>query len=44
MERPGKLFPERRNQRQGEPTVEKGFYTQDDIREIVAYAAARRIE
>ena len=44
VERPGKLFPERRNQRQGEPTVEKGFYTQDDIREIVAYAAARRIE
>ena len=24
--------------------MEKGFYTQDDIREIVAYAAARRIE
>ncbi len=44
VDRPGKVFPERRNQRQGEQTVEKGFYTQDDIREIVAYAAARRIE
>nr|WP_302830500.1 glycoside hydrolase family 20 protein [uncultured Bacteroides sp.] len=44
VERPGKSFPERRNPRQGEPTVEKGFYTQDDIREIVAYAALRHIE
>ena len=44
VERPSNLFTERRNQRQREPTVEKGFYTQDDIREIVAYAAARRIE
>lgn len=44
VDRPGKTFPERRNPRQGEPTVEKGFYTQDDIREIVAYAAARHIE
>ena len=37
VDRPGKSFPERRNPRQGEPTVEKGFYTQEDIREIVAY-------
>lgn len=44
VDRPGKVFPERRNARQGEPTVRKGFYTQDDIREIVAYAAARQIE
>lgn len=44
VERPGKSFPERRNPRQGEPTVEKGFYTQDDIREILAYAAQRQIE
>lgn len=44
VERPGKSFPERRNPRQGEPTVEKGFYTQDDIREIVSYAARRQIE
>lgn len=44
VDRPGKSFPERRNPRQGEPTVEKGFYTQDEIREIVAYAAERHIE
>lgn len=44
VERSGKTFPERRNPRQGEPTVEKGFYTQDDIREIVRYAQERHIE
>lgn len=44
VERPGKVFPDRHNPRQGEPTVEKGYYTQDDIREIVAYAAARQVE
>lgn len=44
VERSGQLFPERHNQRQGEATVEKGFYTQEDVREIVAYAAARCIE
>lgn len=44
VERPGKNFSERRNPRQGEPTVEKGYYTQDDIREIVAYAQERHIE
>lgn len=44
VERPGLCFPERRNARQGEPTVKKGFYTQDDIREIVAYADLRQME
>ena len=44
VERPGYNFSERRNARYGEPTVEKGFYTQDDIREIVAYATERQIE
>lgn len=44
VDRPGKNFSERRNPRQGEPTVEKGYYTQDDIREIVAYAQERHIE
>lgn len=44
VERPGKAFPERLNARQGEPTVPKGYYTQEDIREIVAYAATRQIE
>lgn len=42
--RPGVSFPERRSARQGEPTKEMGYYTQDDIREIVAYASARQIE
>lgn len=32
------------NARQGEPTVPGGYYTQDDIREIVAYASLRQIE
>lgn len=44
VERPGKNFSERHNARQGEPTVEKGFYTQDEIREIVRYAQERHIE
>lgn len=44
VDRPGKNFSERRNPRQGEPTVKKGFYTQDDIREIVRYAQERHIE
>ena len=42
--RPGQAFPERKNARQGEPLVDGGFYTQEDIKEIVAYAAARQIE
>lgn len=44
VDRSNKSFPDRRNPRQGELTVEKGFYTQDEIREIVAYAQERHIE
>ena len=44
VQRAGLNFPERRNARQGEPLMEGGFYTQEDIREIVAYAASRQIE
>ncbi len=44
VNRSGIPFPDRRNARQGEPTEEGGYYTQDDIREIVAYAAERQIE
>lgn len=44
VDRPGKNFSERRNPRQGEATVEKGYYTQEDIREIVRYAQERHIE
>lgn len=44
VDRPGIPFPARRNPEPGEPTPVGGFYTQDDIREIVAYAAERQIE
>ncbi len=37
-------FHSRRNPKPGEPTPIGGFYTQDDIREMVAYAAERQIE
>lgn len=35
---------QQRNPKPGEPTPVGGFYTQADIRELVAYAAARQIE
>ena len=44
VKREGLVFPERRNARQGEPLVDGGFYTQEDIKEIVAYAGNRQIE
>lgn len=44
VSRPGQVFPERKNARQGEPLVDGGYYTQEDIKEIVAYAAVRQIE
>lgn len=44
VERSGLVFPERRNARQGEPLVDGGFYTQEDVKEIVAYAEKRQIE
>lgn len=37
-------FHSRRNPKPGEATPIGGFYTQEDIREIVAYAAEREIE
>ena len=37
-------FPARRNPEPGEPTPVGGFYTQEEIREMVAYAAERQIE
>lgn len=37
-------FPARRNPKPSEPTPIGGFYTQDDIREIVNYANERGIE
>lgn len=38
------LFPDRKNPQPGEPVPVGGYYTQDDIREIVRYAASRQIE
>ena len=37
-------FHSRRNPKPGEPTPIGGFYTQEEIKEIVAYAAERQIE
>ncbi len=37
-------FSARKGPEPGEPTTKGGFYTQEDIREIVAYAAQRAIE
>ena len=36
-------FPGRLNAKEGEPTPIGGYYTQDDMREIVSYAADRHI-
>lgn len=41
--RPGD-FPSRRNAQPGEEGSVGGYYTQNDIRDIVAYAAARHVE
>ena len=37
-------FPDRRNPKKGEPTTVGGFYTQEDMKEIIRYAAERQIE
>ncbi|MBQ2856204.1 MAG: family 20 glycosylhydrolase [Bacteroidaceae bacterium] len=44
VKRAGLTFPERRNARQGESLIEGGFYTQDDMKEIIDYASSRQIE
>jgi hexosaminidase len=36
-------FGEREDPKDGEPTTNGGFYTQDDIKEVVAYATTRNI-
>ena len=36
-------FGEREDPKDGEPTTNGGFYTQDDIKEVVAYATARNV-
>lgn len=37
-------FPDRRNPEKGEPTPVGGFYTQEDMKEIIRYAEDRQIE
>lgn len=37
-------FPDRRNPVKGEPTPVGGYYTQEDMKEIIAYAAERQVE
>ena len=44
VDRMGLPFPDRKNPKPGEPTPIGGFYTQEDIREIVAYAGRCQIE
>ena len=44
VKRQGKSFPERRNARQGESLIDGGYYTQEDMKEIISYASSRQIE
>lgn len=44
VDRTDVLFPERRNALKGESTSIGGFYTQEDMKEIIAFAAAREVE
>ncbi|WP_459251507.1 glycoside hydrolase family 20 protein [Bacteroides sp.] len=44
VDRPDTPFPARRNPKKGEPTPIGGFYTQEEIKEMVAYAADRQVE
>ena len=44
VDRSDLTFPERRNPKPGEPTPIGGFYTQEDMKEIIRYAAERQIE
>lgn len=39
-----KDFSQRKNAKAGEPTPVGGFYTQEDMKEIIAYAGARQVE
>lgn len=44
VDRRGVPFPARRNSSPDEPATVGGFYTQDDMREIIAFAAERQVE
>ena len=43
VDRGGQPFPNRRNALPGEPVVPGGYYTQDEMKEIIDYAAQRQI-
>jgi hexosaminidase len=43
VDREDKPFREREPQKEGEPATYGGFYSQDDVREVVAYARSRFI-
>ncbi|MCC8118270.1 MAG: family 20 glycosylhydrolase [Bacteroidales bacterium] len=42
VDRP-EIFPARANPKEGEPTTYGGYYTQEELRDLVAYAANRHI-
>lgn len=44
VDRENQAYADRRNQRDGESTPIGGFYTQEEMREIIDYAAERQIE
>lgn len=44
VDRSGLPFYERRNQQPGEKATYGGYYTQDEIRELVEYASIRQVE
>lgn len=44
VDRRGIPYPARRNPFPGEPATVGGYYTQDDMREIISFAAKRRVE
>ena len=44
MNQTDRPFPDRRNPEPGEPTPIGGYYTQEDMKEIIRYAAGRCIE
>lgn len=44
VDRPGVPFPARRNQTRDEKATVGGFYTQEDMKEIIRYASERQID
>ena len=44
VDRPGIPFPARRNPTKNEKATVRGFYTQEDMKEIIQYATKRQID